>query len=125
MPSRRILKVNELIKREVAKIILELIDDRRFDFVTVVRVETSPDLEQAKVFLSYLGTKTKQEEGIRKVLRANAYEIQNRLNHTLEMRNIPKLVFTFDYSARTAARVEELLKGIKDESNSSSDNSRH
>ncbi len=118
MPSRRILKVNELIKREVGKIILEMIDDPRFGFVTVTRVDTSPDLEQAKVFLSYLGTKTKQEEGIRRVIQENAYEIQNRLNHTLEMKNVPKLVFDFDYSARNAARVEKLLKEIEDEKDS-------
>lgn len=121
MPSRRILKVNELIKREVGKIILDVIDDPRFGFVTIARVETTPDLAEARIFLSYVGTK-KQEEGISQVIQENIYEIQNRLNHTLEMKNVPKLVFDFDYAARHAARVEELLKEIKDESNSSSNN---
>ena len=118
MSSRRILKVNELIKREVGKILQDEIDDPRFGFVTVVRVETSPDLEHAKVFLSFIGSGGKEKE-IKDVILEHRPEIQRRLNHTLEMKNVPLLNFDFDYSIRRADRIERLLKQIKNEENSS------
>jgi len=116
MSSRRILKVNKLIKQEVGKILQDEIDDPRFGFVTVVKVETTPDLEQAKVFLSYIGSKDK-EKGIKKVISEHKLEIQRRLNRILEMRNIPLLDFEFDYSVRHADYIERLLKRVKDEEN--------
>lgn len=116
MSLRRILKVNKLIKQEVGKILQDEIDDSRFGFVTVVKVETTPDLEQAKVFLSYIGSKDK-EKGIKKVISEHKLEIQRRLNRILEMRNIPLLDFEFDYSARYADHIEYLLKRVKDEEN--------
>lgn len=116
MSLRRILKVNKLIKQEVGKILQDEIDDSRFGFVTVVKVETTPDLEQAKVFLSYIGSKDK-EKGIKKVISEHKLEIQRRLNRILEMRNIPLLDFEFDYSARCADHIECLLKRVKDEEN--------
>ncbi|MFC1651844.1 30S ribosome-binding factor RbfA [Patescibacteria group bacterium] len=114
MKNRRILKVNALIKQEVGKILQDEIDDPRFGFVTIIKVDTSPDLEHAKIFLSYIGSKNKEKE-IRDVIKKNQLEVQRRLNHTLEMKNIPLLAFEFDYSIRHADRIERLIKKAKDE----------
>ena len=60
MSLRRILKVNKLIKQEVGKILQDEIDDPRFGFVTIIKVDTSPNLEHAKVFLSFIGGEEKE-----------------------------------------------------------------
>ncbi|AKJ64186.1 ribosome-binding factor A [Kiritimatiella glycovorans] len=51
MSSGRIIRVNELLKREIAADILRLFSGSRFDTgaVTVTRVETAPDLRDANV----------------------------------------------------------------------------
>lgn len=117
MSLRRILKVNKLIKQEVGKILQDEIDDPRFGFVTIIKVDTSPNLEHAKVFLSFIGGEEKERE-IKDIILEHRPEIQRRLNRTLEMKNVPLLDFGFDYSVRHADHIERLIKQVKDEKNS-------
>ena len=57
-------RVNEAIRETLAEAIGEL-KDPRIGFVTVTGVETSPDLRQAKVFVSVLGNARKRENTLR------------------------------------------------------------
>ncbi len=113
MSSQRILKVNELVKREIGKIMREEVDDPCLDFVTIVDVNTSPDLKNTSIYLSYIGKK-QQGEKIKRILHKALFEIQKRLNRTLKMRNVPRVAFDFDYSARQAQKIERLVKESKE-----------
>ena len=115
--TRRILQINELIRREVGKIMHEEIDNSRFQFVTIVNVDTSPDLKNTTISLSYIGDQ-KHGEAIKRVLKEYLFVIQKRLNRTLEMRSIPKIGFELDYSARHAQRIERLIKESKNDQSS-------
>ncbi|PIP22394.1 MAG: hypothetical protein COX38_00830, partial [Candidatus Nealsonbacteria bacterium CG23_combo_of_CG06-09_8_20_14_all_39_25] len=52
--SKRIPRVNQLIKKELSQIVLKEIEFPKGVLVTVTRVEASLDLNQAKVFISSL-----------------------------------------------------------------------
>jgi ribosome-binding factor A len=110
--SKRIEQVNELICREVGKIILKSIDFPPDILVTLTRVETSIDLERSRVYISCL-----PEEKIKLVLGIldrNIYNIQQGLNKRLKMKIIPKIAFVKEKETVEAGRVEELLERLKD-----------
>lgn len=109
--SERILKINQLIKAQVGQIILRNIEFPAGLLVTLTRVDTSPDLSWAKIFVAVMpdtGAKRAFE-----ILRQNIYEIQGLLNKKLNMRFVPKIRFVQEIETRRAGRVEELLENIK------------
>ena len=59
--TERMRRVNEAIRETLAEAVGEL-KDPRIGFVTVTGVETSPDLRQARVYVSVLGNERKREK---------------------------------------------------------------
>jgi len=121
--TKRILKVNELIKREISQILLKEVEFPKEVLVTVTRVETSVDLNQVKVFLSVMsapdGNKVsetgakKQATNILQILNRQIYDIQQMLNKRLKMRPIPRIRFVEEKKTEEAGRIEEILEKIK------------
>ena len=91
MSISRLLKINELIKQEAGKIIFEEIDFEKEILVTVIKVDTSKDLEYSKVFISVFPS-VKTEEVFEK-LNKNIWGIQQILNKKLKMRQVPRIEF--------------------------------
>ncbi|HEX67559.1 MAG TPA: ribosome-binding factor A, partial [bacterium] len=60
MSSRRLPRVNSLLKEEIANILLKEIDFPKEVLVTVTRVECSPDLRQAKIYVSVIPKEKKE-----------------------------------------------------------------
>ncbi len=109
--SKRILQVNQLIKKELSKIILKEMEFSGEEVVTVTRVETSSDLNQTKVYISVFPSE--KAEAVLGVLEDNIYDIQQRLNKRLKMRFVPKIIFKEEKETAKAGRVEELLEKLK------------
>ena len=97
--KHRLLRVNELIKRELSAIIT-----REMDFahglVTVNQVDVTPDLKNAHVFVSVLGA-------------AGAEAIAKLEAHRVVLKYTPHLVFHLDDSIERGARVIEILQEIE------------
>lgn len=113
MSKDRIPKVNELIKREISKMILREIEFPKNVLVTITRVETSLDLSDAGVYISAL-----PEDKISpclNVLKKQMYFIQQKFNNSVKMRPLPRLKFLAEKEIRVADRVEEILEKIKNE----------
>jgi len=109
MPGRRPERLGEQIREEVSQIILGELSDPRVGFVTVTDVEVSSDLRNARVFVSILGS---DEEVARSLgaLKAASGFIRWHLGRSLKLRHLPELHFAHDKTARTATRIEEILK---------------
>jgi len=111
--SKRIQRVNQLIKKELGQILLREIEFPRDVLVTITRVETSVDLNQARVFLScFPEDKAKQILGI---LSWQIYDIQQKLNKKLKMKFIPRIEFREERKTREAGQIEEILEELKKE----------
>lgn len=108
--TNRILKVNEVIKEELGKIIHNDIEIPKGALLTITRVKTLDNLSQAFVYVSVIGNK----EEIINILKKNIYRIQQHLNKRLNMRPIPKIIFKQEQKTKKAAKVEELLEKIKE-----------
>lgn len=111
--GKRIEKINELIKRELAQILLKEFEFPKDILVTITKVKTTIDLREAKVFLSVLPEN--QRLNILKILNQKIYQLQQKINQRLRMRQIPKIKFQEERQVSQAARVEEILEKIKKE----------
>ena len=122
MPGRRPERLGEQIREEVSQIILGELSDPRIGFVTVTDVEVSSDLRNARIYVSILGS---DEEVARSLgaLRAASGFIRWHLGRSLNLRHLPDLHFAHDKIARTATRIEEILKeeGVKAQSREGDD----
>ncbi len=119
--SNRIYSINSLIKRELGRIFLSEVDFPAGILVTITRVETSPDLSQAKVYVSLYKLSGKKEdfEARRKevfnILKRKIYDIQQKLNKRLQMKIVPRIKFVKEEKTESAERIERLLRKIKEE----------
>ena len=109
--SKRIQRLNELIKEELGKILLREGNFPRGVLVTITQVETLADLNEAKVWVSVLPED--KGEKIVEVLNKRIYFLQQKINKILRMRIVPKIRFQIETKTKEAARVEELLEKIR------------
>ncbi len=106
-------KVCEAIKREVSTIIQnELNDPRLLGFITITRVEMTPDLRYAKVFYSVLG-KDEDYQKTRKALDSAGGFIRKLIAERVPLRFAPDLLFREDRSGEYSVRIQEVLEEVK------------
>ena len=105
-------KLTEAIKKEVSCILHDEIKDPRLGFVTITKVELTPNYRYAKVFFSVLG----QEQDYRKTQEAldSALGFIRRLiAQRIRLRFAPEISFKQDKSSEYSFRIQEILEEIK------------
>lgn len=111
--SKRIQRVNQLIRQEISKLILREIEAPKDSLITVTRVSSTPDLREAKVFISVIPEENKSKAFLS--LNRKIYQLQQEINKRLKMKIVPKIIFVEEKMAASAARIEEILEGLKKE----------
>jgi ribosome-binding factor A len=109
--SRRTERLAEEIREEVALLIAGELKDPRIGFVTVTRVEVTPDLRTARIYVGVLGTE-KQRTTSLAGLKQGAGFLRRALGRTLRLRHTPELVFQYDEGLEASDRVAKLLAEI-------------
>jgi len=108
--KHRLLRVNELLKRELSALLV-----REMSFpdllVTVNQVDVTPDLKNAHVFVSVLGSKGRKE--VLPKLEANRVQLQGALSKHVVLKYTPHLVFHLDDSIERGSRVLEIMQQIE------------
>ncbi|MEI6375697.1 MAG: 30S ribosome-binding factor RbfA [bacterium] len=109
--SLRLLRVCELIKRELGVIIGREI---KFEapLVSVRAVDITPDLKNAHVFISAIGTKWQKEQAIQQ-LEVQRQHLQHELSRRVILKYTPLLHFQLDESIERGTRVLNLLDEIE------------
>ncbi|MBQ9530486.1 MAG: 30S ribosome-binding factor RbfA [Eubacterium sp.] len=97
MPSYRIDRITEDIKRELIHILREVKDPRVSDMLSVVKVDVSNDLSYAKVYISDIGGMEIAKESVKGLKAASGF-IRKRLSSSLHLRKTPELKFIADES---------------------------
>ena len=100
-------RVNESVRQVLSEALPEL-KDPRIGFVTVTGVETSPDLRQARVFVSVLGSERKRERSLVGLEAAHGV-LQARLATELRMKRTPQLSFEYDPTVERGVRMSRLI----------------
>jgi len=109
--SRRLLKAGEAIREVVSMAILTELRDPRVQHVTVLGVEVMPDMREAKVFISVLGTPVQQKTVLRG-LQNSAGFLQAKIADRIETRYTPKLTFVADEGVKKSLAVSQILEQI-------------
>jgi ribosome-binding factor A len=105
-------RVSEAIRQEVSIILHEDLKDPRLGFVTITRVELTPDLRSAKVFFSVLG-KEEDYKKTREALDSAGGFIRKLVAERINLRFAPEIMFREDRSTEYSVRIQELLDEIK------------
>jgi ribosome-binding factor A len=113
MASGRIIRVNELLKREISNDIVRLFSNGHFDTgsITVTRVETAPDLRDAAVYISIFGHEEERMKMIR-FLNKRRKDVQARMNKNVQIKYTPRLNFKLDTSLESGDRVLGILSEL-------------
>lgn len=106
--ANRIDKINELIKHHINDILLKDLSFKDGVFVTIAKVDTTPDLRYTRVFISIFPEK--EIDYVAKTLGHEIFRIQGQLNKKLHMKPLPKIEFKVDMTESRADEIEKILK---------------
>ena len=110
--TRRIDRINVLLRQEISRILAaELRDPRMASMVSVTRVEASPDLSRAKVFVSVYGDGSEKANTL-KALKSGAGFIRRNMRHNLTFKTLPYLEFHLDDSIERGSEILELIREV-------------
>lgn len=110
-------RIDEAIRQVIGDAVAGDLKDPRVGFVTVTDVRTSPDLRQARVYVSVLGAggeisgEAEREASLQGLRSAHGF-LQAQLAQELRLKRTPTLEFLYDDTTDRALRVEELLDEI-------------
>ncbi len=108
---KRADRVGELIRHEVADILLKEIKDPRIGSVTLTRVKITDDLRSARVYFGVLDRTTHVEE-IEKGLEAAGSYVHRLLVKRLRLKTVPRLSFHFDRNLDYSFHISGILKNL-------------
>lgn len=110
--SNRMNKINEELKKEISQIISYNLKDPNLKggLITVTKVNTTPDLRIARVFVSMINIKNKKQALA--ILKKSSGYIRTELARSINLRITPEIIFEFDESIEYGAKIDEILKDI-------------
>jgi ribosome-binding factor A len=112
MSGRRQERVGDLIRDEVSEIIRREMNDPRLGFVSITRVELSPDLRYARLFISVFADESERRQTLEVLNKASSF-IRRTLAPRLRMRTIPELSFRLDHSMEHAENIARILRELE------------
>jgi ribosome-binding factor A len=107
--SERKARLESLLHREIAVIVQQELKDPRLGFITIVRVELTDDLQQAKATYSVLGDE-KQRRLADQALQSARGFVQKCYAPVIKSRHVPSLSFVYDDRVRNSSSMEELIR---------------
>ncbi|HET7461244.1 MAG TPA: 30S ribosome-binding factor RbfA [Longimicrobium sp.] len=105
---RRTDRLNEQLRQEITLLLRGEVRDPRVALATVTAVQTSPELDHAKVYFTSLGDDEERQE-VLAGLRSAAPFLRRELGKRMHIRRVPELHFTVDRVMEEAQRIERLL----------------
>lgn len=108
--SQRIVRVNELVKREISMILRSRFRGEAI-YYTIVDVDVSRDLRHASVYYSVLGDEAQKKEGIQ-FFAKNASLIRRDLGRNIVIKYLPFLKFKEDTSLKRGDKINQLIDDL-------------
>jgi ribosome-binding factor A len=114
MASHRPERVAEAIREVVSTAVLFEVNDPRVKGVTVLNVAITPDLREAKVSVSVMGTDSQKRQAMKGLGSATGF-LQSRLANRLKTRFIPHLSFELDEGVKQSVAMSKLIDEVRAE----------
>lgn len=108
-------RLSGVLNREIGTVIAEQLRDPRIpSIVTITKVKLAQDSRNATVYVSIMGEKDVQEDGLTALNNAAPF-IQRTVAAKLTIKHFPRLYFKIDNSIEHSQHINNLLKEIKDD----------
>jgi ribosome-binding factor A len=104
-------RVADQIRSELATLLVREVHDPGMGFVTLTRVQVSPDLQVARVLYTVLGDAKSRESSAKALGRAATF-LRRQIGSRLRLKRTPELRFIYDDSVAGQDRIEQLLNEI-------------
>ena len=105
-------RVADQIRSELALLLTREVHDPGIGFVTITRVQMTPDLQQARVFYTVLGDDQARKNTGRAIDRAGPF-LRRQIGSRLRLKRVPELTFLYDESIAGQDRIERLLNEVR------------
>jgi ribosome-binding factor A len=112
MPSLRLQRVRELLKREIGEAIRREFHVNEAGLITVNDVDVAGDLKSATVYISILGNPDQQKRGFQ-LLTEHRIRIQGLVARAVVLKYTPTLRFVFDDSIVRGNRVLQIMEELE------------
>jgi ribosome-binding factor A len=109
---RRRARLSSLIEQVVSELLQRRIKDPRVHgVVSITRVEVSPDISRARIFVSVMGTEDGRRATMRALEHASGF-VRSRLGDELTIRHVPEVQFVLDRSIEQGDHVLAILNKL-------------
>jgi ribosome-binding factor A len=105
-------RIADQVRSELAMLLTREVHDPGIGFVTITRVQMTPDLQQARVFFTALGDDKARKNSERAIERAGPF-LRRQIGSRLRLKRVPELTFIYDESIAGQDRIEQLLNEIR------------
>ena len=99
------------IRGELATLLAREVHDPGIGFVTLTRVQVSPDIQLARVFYTVLGDDKARANCAKALDRASTF-LRRQIGARLRLKRVPELKFHYDEAVAGQDRIEQLLHDI-------------
>ena len=106
-------RVADQLRGELATLLARDVHDPGIGFVTLTRVQVSPDLQIARVFYTALGD-DKARAAARQALERAAPFLRRQIGARLRLKRTPELTFIYDDSIAGQDRIEQILNELNE-----------
>jgi ribosome-binding factor A len=107
-------RVADQIRSELALMLARELHDPGIGFVTITRVQVSPDLQHARVYYTALGDDKARQSSDRALRRAIPF-LRRQIGSRLRLKRVAELEFIYDQAIAGQDRIEQLLNEIRSE----------
>ena len=115
MPSYKLGRTTEDIRREVSAILREIKDTRVSGcMLSVVRVEVTNDLSYCTVYVSAMEGMETAENAVKGLKSAAGY-VRRELGNRLKLRHVPEMIFKATDSIEYSANISRILHDLENE----------
>jgi ribosome-binding factor A len=105
-------RVADQIRHELATLLAREVHDPGIGFITITRVQVTPDLQHARVYYTALGDELARRESDRALQRAIPF-LRRQIGSRLRLKRVAALEFVYDQSIAGQDRIEQLLSEIR------------
>jgi ribosome-binding factor A len=103
--------VADQIRGELAMLLARDVHDPGIGFVTLTRVQVSPDLQLARIYYTVLGDDKSRANSAKALDRAVPF-LKRQIGSRLRLKRVPELKFHYDEAVAGQDRIDQLLNEI-------------
>ena len=104
-------RVADQLRGEIASLLARDVHDPGIGFVTLTRVQVSPDLQLARVFYTALGDDKARKDTERALARVVPF-LKRQIGARLRLKRTPDLKFVYDEAIAGQDRIEQILNDL-------------